>query len=171
MMTVMGPAITFFRRGWKPARTGHKICVLLHLRLFLPSGLFASSLPVKSLHALLLSPKRPTGPGPIGELFENDELDAIKSFAYLTSIVTQRGAMFSAAVVAAAVEKIDAGFDPFSPVRIAVEGTTYVIYKGMREALEAYLRVMLIKDKPRFYAIIPVEQASLFGAAVAALSR
>ncbi|MDR0586584.1 MAG: hexokinase [Treponema sp.] len=109
--------------------------------------------------------------GPVGELFESDELDAIKSFAYLTSIVTQRGAMFSAAVVAAAVEKIDAGFDPFSPVRIAVEGTTYVIYKGMREALEAYLRVMLIKDKPRFYTIIPVEQASLFGAAVAALSR
>jgi hexokinase len=109
--------------------------------------------------------------GPIGELFESDELDAIKSFAYLTSIVTQRGAMFSAAVVAAAVEKIDAGCDPFSPVRIAVEGTTYMMYKGMREALEAYLRIMLVKDKPRFYVITPVEQASLFGAAVAALSR
>jgi hexokinase len=78
--------------------------------------------------------------------------------------------MFSAAVIAAAVEKMDAGCDPFSPLRIAVEGTTYVMYKGMREALEAYLRIMLVKDRPRSYVITPVEQASLFGAAVAALA-
>jgi len=109
--------------------------------------------------------------GPIGELFGGDELDAIRSFAYLTSIITKRGAMFSAAVVAAAIERMNAGYDPFAPVRIAVEGTTYMIYRGMREALEAYLHVMLNWDKPRSYVIAPVEQASLFGAAVAALSR
>jgi len=109
--------------------------------------------------------------GPVGELFGNDELDAIRSFAYLTSIVTKRGAMFSAAIVAAAVERMDKGYDPFAPVRIAVEGTTYMIYRGMREALESYLHVMLNRDKPRSYIISPVEQASLFGAATAALSR
>jgi hexokinase len=132
---------------------------------------FASrqALQTRYLNEFMQSPL--SGEGPIGELFEADELDAIKSFAYLTSIVTQRGAMFSAAVIAATVEKIDSGYDPFSPVRIAVEGTTYMMYKGMREALEAYLRIMLVKDKPRFYVITPVEQASLFGAAVAALSR
>jgi hexokinase len=109
--------------------------------------------------------------GPIGELFGKDELDAIRSLAYLTSIVTRRGAVFSAAVVAAAVERMDDGHDPFAPVRIAVEGTTYMIYKGMREALESYLNVMLNLNKPRSYIIAPVEQASLFGAAVAALSE
>ena len=109
--------------------------------------------------------------GPIGELFGKDELDAIRSFAYLTSIVTRRGAVFSAAVVAAAVERMDEGHDPFTPVRIAVEGTTYMIYRGMREALESYLNIMLNLKKPRFYIIAPVEQASLFGAAVAALSE
>ena len=108
--------------------------------------------------------------GPIGGLFGKDELDAIRSFAYLTSIVTRRGAIFSAAVVAAAVERMDGGHDPFAPVRIAVEGTTYMIYRGMREALESYLYVMLNMKKPRSYIIAPVEQASLFGAAVAALS-
>jgi hexokinase len=108
--------------------------------------------------------------GPIGELFGKDELDAIRSLAYLTSIVTRRGAVFSAAVVAAAVERMDTGDDPFAPVRIAVEGTTYMIYKGMREALESYLNIMLNLKKPRSYIIAPVEQASLFGAAVAALS-
>ena len=109
--------------------------------------------------------------GPIGELFGKDELDAIRTLAYLTSIVTRRGAVFSAAVVAAAVERMDQGQDPFAPVRIAVEGTTYMIYKGMREALESYLNIMLNLDKPRSYLIAPVEQASLFGAAVAALSE
>ncbi|MDR0599065.1 MAG: hexokinase [Treponema sp.] len=109
--------------------------------------------------------------GPIGELFAGDELDAIRTFAYLTSIVTRRGALFSAAVIAAAVERMKAGHDPFVPVRIAVEGTTYMIYRGMREALESSLNVMLNRESPRSYVIAPVEQASLFGAAVAALSR
>ena len=109
--------------------------------------------------------------GPIGELFGKDELDAIRSFAYLTSIITRRGALFSAAVVAAAVERMNSGNDPFAPVRIAVEGTTYMVYRGMREALESYLNVILNLDKPRSYVIAPVEQASLLGAAVAALSE
>jgi hexokinase len=109
--------------------------------------------------------------GSVGSLFGRDELDAIRSFVYLASIVTKRGAMFSAAVVAAAVERMDAGYDPFAPVRIAVEGTTYMIYKGMREALESNLHIMLNREKPRSYVVAPVEQASLFGAAVAALSR
>ncbi|MDR0497917.1 MAG: hexokinase [Treponema sp.] len=109
--------------------------------------------------------------GPIGELFGKDELDAVRSLAYLTSIVTRRGALFSAAVVAAVVERMGESYDPFTPVRIAVEGTTYMIYKGMREALESYLNIMLNREKPRSYIIAPVEQASLFGAAVAALSE
>ncbi|MDR3342757.1 MAG: hexokinase [Treponema sp.] len=107
--------------------------------------------------------------GPIGELFGLDEGDALASFVYLTSIVTERAALFSAAMVAAAVERIGA-YNPFAPVRIAVEGTTYMIYQGMRTALESWLHTMLASGKPHPYIIAPVEQASLFGAAVAALS-
>jgi hexokinase len=51
-----------------------------------------------------------------------------------------------------------------------VEGTTYVIYKGMRKALESHLHVMLNREGSRPYIITPVEQASLLGAAVAALA-
>jgi hexokinase len=60
--------------------------------------------------------------------------------------------------------------EPWAPVRIAVEGTTYLLYKGMRRALESWLHLMLNTGKPMPYIIQPVEQASLFGAAVAALS-
>jgi hexokinase len=115
--------------------------------------------------------------GPIGGLFGADERDALAAFVYLTSIVTERGALLSAAVLAAAIEKAGAsyggvpGFDPFVPIRVAVEGTTFVIYKGMRSALESYLHLMLNRGKPRSYALAPVEQASLLGAAVAALSK
>jgi hexokinase len=108
--------------------------------------------------------------GSIGSLFGSDERDALSTLVYLTSIVTERAALLSAAILAATVERMDAGIDPFVPVRIAVEGTTYLVYKGMREALESYLHVMLNAEQPRSWVISPVEQASLFGAAVAALS-
>ena len=109
--------------------------------------------------------------GPVGQLFGKDELDALRTFAYITSIITERGALLSAAVVAGAVGRAGGGYDPFVPVRIAVEGTTFVIYKGMRSALESYLHIMLNKGKKKSYVITPVEQASLLGAAVAALSK
>jgi hexokinase len=109
--------------------------------------------------------------GPLGGLIGPDEAGALAGILYIARLVTERGAMLSAAVAAACVERIRAGYEGYSPVRIAVEGTTYLIYKGMRQALEAWLHVMLFKGKPRSYVIAPVEQASLFGAAVAALSR
>jgi hexokinase len=108
--------------------------------------------------------------GPIGALIGLDEADALATVQYITSIVTERGALFSAAVVGATVERVHAGFEPSAPVRVAVEGTTYMIYKGMRKALESWLHLMLVSGKPRSYVMAPVEQASLFGAAVAALS-
>jgi len=112
-----------------------------------------------------------TAQGPLGSLFAPDEADALAAVQYLTSIVTERGALFSAAVLAATILKTDAGFLPYSPVRVAVEGTTYLIYKGMRRSLESYLHQMLFAEKPRPYIVSPVEQASLYGAAVAALSK
>jgi hexokinase len=127
-----------------------------------------TTLQTKDLNAFMYAPL--AAEGPIGELFGLDERDALASFVYLTSIVTERASVFSAAVVAAAVERVG-NFDPFMPVRIAVDGTTYMIYKGMRRALESYLHTMLVAKKPRSYVIAPVEQASLFGAAVAALSH
>ncbi|MDR1985899.1 MAG: hexokinase [Treponema sp.] len=121
----------------------------------------------KDLNAFMHSPL--TGEGPMGQLFDTDERDAVAAVAYLTSLVTERAARFSAAVVAAMVERLG-GYDPLAPVRIAVEGTTYMIYQGMRTALESYLHTILVSGKKRFYVLAPVEQASLFGAAVAALS-
>jgi hexokinase len=127
------------------------------------------TLHTKDLNAFMHSPL--TGNGPIGSLFNKDEGDALASLVFLTSIITERAALFSAAAVAAAIEKIRAGYNPFIPVRVAVEGTTYMVYKGMRPALESYLHTILSTKAPRSIIIQPVEQASLFGAAVAALLK
>jgi len=153
--------------------TYHILCQALRDGLFsfrkADEFLSWSPLQTKDLNKFMHEPL--TGTGPIGELFGMDERDALTSFVYLTSIVTERGALFSAAVLAAAVEKAGVGFDPFVPVRIAVEGTTFMIYKGLRHSLESRLHVMLNRDKPRSFSIAPVEQASLLGAAVAALTH
>jgi hexokinase len=109
--------------------------------------------------------------GPLGSIIGLDEADALATVLYIAQLVTERGALLSAAVVGAAVERVSSGYEVYSPVRVAVEGTTYMIYKGMRKALESYLHIMLSSGKPRSYIVAPVEQASLFGAAVAALSR
>ncbi|MCL2044612.1 MAG: hexokinase [Treponema sp.] len=111
------------------------------------------------------------GEGLIGSLFEPDEGDALAAVQYLTSIIMERGALFSASVLAATVEKMQTICEPHCPVRIAVEGTTYMLFKGMYRSLNAWLHTLLVKEKPCPYVIAPVEQASLFGAAVAALSR
>ncbi|MDR1219296.1 MAG: hexokinase [Treponema sp.] len=126
-------------------------------------------LQTRSLNEFMYAPL--SREGVIGELFGEDERDALASFVCLTAIVTERGARLAAGVLAAVVEKTAAGLDPFVPVRIAIEGTTYMIYKGMRSSLESYLHIALTKDKPFNYVVSPVEQASLFGAAVAALSK
>jgi hexokinase len=123
----------------------------------------------KDLNAFMHEPLARSGP--IGELFGKDERGALSSFVFLSSLVTERAALLSAAVLAAPMEKAAEGFDPFVPLRAAVEGTTFMIYKGMRKALESYLHIMLNRNKPRPFAIAPVEQASLLGAAVAALSK
>jgi hexokinase len=138
---------------------------------FKKSGEFLSwpALQTRDLNTFMHAPL--AAEGPVGGLFGPDERDALASLAYLTSIVTERGALLAASVVAAVAERAAADCDPFVPVRIAVEGTTYMIYKGMRAALESYLHTMLFAEKPRSYVISPVEQASLFGAAVAALSK
>jgi hexokinase len=115
--------------------------------------------------------KNPLSKGPLGSLFDQDEHDTLAGVLYLAQIITERAALLSTAVVAATVERMDAGNNPFAPVQIAIEGSTYKLYKGMREAFDARLHSLLNREKPRSYIISSLENASLFGAAVAALLK
>ncbi|MCL1992529.1 MAG: hexokinase [Spirochaetes bacterium] len=123
----------------------------------------------RTLNEFLKAPL--SGEGPLGALFGLDEGDALAGAQYIASIITERGALFSAAVLAASVERLQFNMKPYLPVRIAVDGTTYLAFKGMRRAIDAQLHRLLFREKPRPYIISPVEQASLLGAAVAAICK
>ncbi|MDR2510743.1 MAG: hexokinase [Spirochaetaceae bacterium] len=108
--------------------------------------------------------------GRLGSLFSKNEHGVIAALCYLESIITERAALLAAGLIAGTAERIEAGYDPLRPFRIAIEGTTYVRYHHIRESIEARLRELLCRDTPRFYITATVDQASLFGAAVGALS-
>jgi hexokinase len=129
------------------------------------------SLETKDLNTFMRFPLAKEGK--VAALFDDDERDALASLTYLVSIITRRGGLVAASVLAGTVEHITERVFPYSfaPVRIAVEGTTFILYKGMRLALESYLYKMLAREKPIPYVISPVENASLNGAAVAALCK
>ncbi|MDR2098379.1 MAG: hexokinase [Spirochaetaceae bacterium] len=126
------------------------------------------SLATKDLNEFLQAPA--ALPGPLGRLFDSDEADAVKSLLYIESIITERAAIVTASQLAAVVEHCSAAYDPLAPVRIAVEGTTFSIYHFLGEALLARFHGIMNASSPRFCMIRAVEQASLFGAAAAALT-
>ena len=106
-------------------------------------------------------------------IFAPDELEAAASARYIASILTERAALISVATLAATVRRIERSqahnaMAPGARTLIAVEGTTYMAYEGMRRALDARLHALLTGKRPHPYAIRPVSAASLFGAAVAA---
>ena len=103
----------------------------------------------------------------LDSLFAPGENDAVASVRYIASIVAERGAMLAASVLAATVKRMEADLRA-DPVRIAMEGTTYMAFKGMRRSLDSWLHTLLVRGMPRPYVVAPVDQASLFGAAVAA---
>ncbi|MDR0550492.1 MAG: hexokinase [Spirochaetaceae bacterium] len=125
------------------------------------------SLQTRDLNEFLHSPLSGAG---FGGIFAPDEIDAIAAVCYLAGIVTERAALLCSSLTAAAVIKMNAGGNPLAPVRIAVEGTTYLIYHFLRESFEARLRTTLAGFGIHDYIVMPVEQASLIGAAVAGLA-
>jgi hexokinase len=126
------------------------------------------NLATKDLNEFLQAPA--ALPGALGRLFDVGETGAIRTLVYIESIVTERAAIAAASQLAAAVEHCAYAYDPLAPVRIAVEGTTFSLYHFLGEALKARFHSIINSCSPRFCVIRTVEQASLFGAAAAALS-
>jgi hexokinase len=123
-------------------------------------------LETKDLNTLLQAPLALGGP--LGKLFDAGEVDAIRSLVYIESIITERAALLAASSIAAVIKHCGGAYDPLAPVRVAVEGTTFSLYHFLCDAIKARLHVMLNADAPQFCIMETVDQASLFGAAVAA---
>lgn len=127
------------------------------------------ALPTKDVTSFMRSPY--SGEGALSALLSAEGREAVSAAGFLCSILIERAALFAAAAVAAAIERTGGGFDPLVPVRVAVEGTTFMVVRGLKPAFESYLHQMLSAKAPRRVVVSPVAQASLFGAAVAAIAR
>ena len=124
-------------------------------------------LATKDLNILLKAPL--SLEGPLGRLFDSNETGALKTLLYIESILTERAALTAASMLAAVIEHCGTARDPVAPVRIAVEGSTFSLYHFLEEALRARFHSIVNASGPRFCVMEPVKQASLFGAAAAAL--
>jgi len=125
------------------------------------------ALAARDLNAFLHAPL--SLQGPLGSLFGKDENSAISALLFLSGLLAERAGLFAAVAAAGTALHIDAGSDPNRPVRFAVEGTTYLVFGCLRRAFEARLHQLLNENGLRSYIVSPVDQASLLGAAVAAL--
>lgn len=83
----------------------------------------------------------------------------------------ERAARLTAVNMAAAILKTGAGSNPMQPVSIGIDGTSYAGRYFYRERIEYYLYDMLRVKRGIYYDLITVENASLIGAAVAALGK
>ena len=150
--------------------------VLLTLQLACEKGLFSaalsdtlrrlSSLSTRSVNDLLQEQSlEDPWPGILAEATEGDR----ETMLVLIKRLVQRAAKLTAANLAAVILKDGRGKEVTRPICVTAEGTTFYQLKGLRTQVEAYLAEFLQGDRLRHYRIQAVEDATLLGAAVAAL--
>lgn len=90
---------------------------------------------------------------------------------YLTcELMVERAAKFLAVNIASVILQSNRGHSPLKPVCVVIDGTTFYATKGLKSSTEYYLHQILRQEKRRYFEIIRVDNASLLGAAVAALT-
>jgi len=152
---------------------------LLTLRRAAAEGLFAAraaealgriaGLSPEAIHEYLSCPA--AADHPLGAVFRaGSEEDRITAFHLLDRLI-ERAAKLAALSLTGAVLQSGAGTSPCAPVCIVVEGSVYWGLRGMRRKVECYLKSFLEERHGRYYDIIPVENASLVGAAIAGLTN
>jgi len=108
------------------------------------------------------------GEGPLAELFAAAEDRQV--FLELTEDCFERAARMTAVIFAAILTRTGQGKDPLHPVCISAEGTTFFRAKLFRPKLERYLNEYLRDTLGLHCTVVKAEDATLVGAAVAALA-
>jgi len=80
-----------------------------------------------------------------------------------------RSAKLVAANLAAVVLKTGRGIEPYSPVLMTIDGTTFYKMHNLKERFEKYFSEFLRGERERYVEFTEVEQSSLVGAALAGL--
>jgi hexokinase len=83
----------------------------------------------------------------------------------------ERAAKLTAINLSSVAIKSEKGKNPFCPVCITAEGSTFYGLKTLKERVECYLMRYLNDERECYYEIVNVENATLIGAAIAGLTN
>jgi hexokinase len=89
----------------------------------------------------------------------------------LCDTLVERAAALVAVTLSAVLLKTGKGQDPRYPVCITVDGTTFWNLRSFRVRVEHWMRTLLTGERARTWEIMPVDDAPLLGAAIAALTN
>jgi len=123
----------------------------------------------KDLNGFMYFPKGRTGLI-AAALNEANERDVATVYVLFDRLI-ERAAKLTAINLASVVLKAEYGKNPFFPVYIVAEGTTFYRLKSLRRRVEYYLKQYVEDKMQRYYEIIGVENATLTGAAIAGLTN
>lgn len=109
----------------------------------------------------------PFSGGVISALCKNDSERLL--VYHIADCITERAAKLAAINLASVVKKSGAGENPLLPVCIIAEGSTY--YKAMfvRDRISCYLKRYMNDEMGLYADVLPVEDATLLGSAIAGL--
>lgn len=111
----------------------------------------------------------PSEKNPLAFLVKDND-DGKVAYHILDGIV-QRAAKLVAVNLCAAVLKCGRGEDPFSPVLITVDGTTFFKLKDFKCRVDDYMRRHLTQRRGLYYRIVHAKDATLLGTAIAGLTN
>ena len=113
----------------------------------------------------------PQGNSPLAVICKKGNQQDCAAVWYVLDALIARAAKFTAILLASTVLKTDKGKNPYTPVCITAEGTTFYELKSLKTKVEFYLKSFLEEKHNRFFEIVSVENATLIGAAIAGLTN
>jgi hexokinase len=128
-----------------------------------------STISTRELSDFLLYPD--SAENPLGAACAGLPAEDARSLYVLCDTLVERAAALVAVTLAAVLLKTGKGRDPRYPVCMTVDGTTFWNLRSFRVRVEHWMRTLLHGERARSWEIMPVDDAPLLGAAIAALTN
>ncbi len=113
----------------------------------------------------------PQGGNPLASALKGESQDDCATLYYLTDSLIERAAKLTAINLSSVSIKSGKGRNPWCPICIVAEGTTFYHLKSLKMRVEYYLKQYLEDQKHIYCEIMSVENATLIGAAIAGLTN
>jgi hexokinase len=176
-MTTIDPEMYTFEKMISGAYLGE--LALKTLKMAAEEGLFSEKLKRAIMNTQHLETRRmndlmcfPFGENnPLTPYAPSQCDDDCRMLYYLCDRLIERAALLTAINISAPIIKSDKGENPCCPVCVTAEGSVFYGLKSLKSRAEYYLKKFLIEKRERNYEIISVENATLIGAAIAALTN